>query len=260
MSENIITIAKEELPNKAFSPMIKVPTFGTWRDARKRYPYPANNSNQNPGYTPEELLFATCFVGINDRKFDNNSRDCIERLSNLSIEDKQYLMVAFLEAFFVGPEEAKDAKQYAQQQVLGKPALSYTIPKEMFPSQGQSVTFSRPNSGVQMSADRAHQGPDINGCSLEEMLLSMCITHVDGTPVERTGNDPVVILDSWSIADVQYANLVFVNMFTIDNTQQELAKSLGKRLRLGNGQSEPESSTKSTTAKSSVKASEDSPS
>jgi hypothetical protein len=243
----LITIEKDQIPSKSFSILLKEPTFGDWREARKRYPYPGQNQ-PSPGYSVEELLFALSFVGVNGKEFDNNARDVIDRLSNLSIEDKQFLLIAFMEGYFMSPAEARVARQQAQNLALGAPTLSYTLAKDFLPSNLHTVTFTRPNTGTQMSADRSHQGPETNGCSLEEMLMSICITHIDGVEIDRTAKkDPVAILDPLPIMDVQVANLIFINMFTIDDAQTESAKTLGKQLGRRGGSVKPESKAKGTT-------------
>jgi hypothetical protein len=248
----VITIEKEQIPSKSVSILLKEPTFGDWRTARKRYPYPSQNQ-PSPGYSVEELFFALCFVGVNGKEFDNEARDVVDRLANLSIEDKQFLLIAFMEGYFMSPTEAKEARQHAQNLVLGAPSLSYTLPKELLPSGEHSLTFTKPNTGTQMAADRSHQGPDVNGCSLEELLLAICVTHIDGVEVDRTvKKEPVAILDALPIPDVQVANLIFINMFTIDDAQTESAKTLGKLLGRRGGQTKPESKAKSTTRSASA--------
>jgi hypothetical protein len=245
MSLPTFEIQKEEIPSGEFSITLQEPNFGTWREARKRYPYPTNNSNQNPGYTTDELLFAMCFVGVNGRSFPEASRDVIDRIERFTIEDKQFLMQAFMEAFFISPAEAKTARALAQELVLADNKLSYTFTKGHLPSGKHTVTFVRPTIGTQMQADRAHQGPEVNGCSLEEFLMSMCITHIDGKEVPVT-KDVVSILDTFDILDVQFMHIAFINMFTIDDAQTEKAKSLGKRLRHRSGTTKPAAKAKST--------------
>jgi hypothetical protein len=246
MTDNLIVIAKEEIPSGTFSPMIKPPVFGDLREARKRFPYPASNTAPNVGYTVEELLFALSFVGVNGQQFPVDGRDVIERIQHMTIEDKQYIMVAFIEAFYLGPTGAKKARTLAQNLSLGSGSrVSYVIGKEHFPSGKHTVTFARPNVALQMKADRAHQGPEVNGCSLEDMLMAMSITHVDGSEV-LDNKDAISMLDSWDIEDVQFASLLFVNMFTIDDTQNETAKDLGKQLRQRSGQPKPAPKEKAT--------------
>jgi hypothetical protein len=88
---------------------------------------------------------------------------------------------------------------------------------------------------------------------LEEMLMSICITHIDGVEIDRTAKkDPVAILDPLPIMDVQVANLIFINMFTIDDAQTESAKTLGKQLGRRGGSVKPESKVKGTTRSASV--------
>lgn len=245
MARPIIEIPKEEIPSQEFSVMILEPNFGTYRDARKRFPYPTNNNNVKPGYNIDELLFAICFVGVNGKAFAKDSRDVIERIERFSIEDKQFLVEAFLEAYFLPPAAAKEARSVAQELVLADRKLSYTLDKNHLPSGQHSVTFFKPTIGTQMQADRAHQGPEVNGCSMEEMLLSMCITHIDGKEVAQ-GTDPVALLNEFEIADVQYLQIAFINMFILDDTGTEKAKSLGKRLRQKTGLGKPVAKTKST--------------
>ena len=155
-----------------------------------------------------------------------NPKDIADHLRPFPIPDRQFLLVTFLEMYFISTDEANSARELADT-LLKNPKLSYTIDKDYLPSKSLSLTFSSPNTGTQMEVDRRHQGAHISGCSMEEMLFAYCVSAINGKTIEQP-KDIVSIFDEFSIADVQFGALVFVNMFTINDTSTEAAKDLGK--------------------------------
>ena len=230
--DNLIVIEQQYLPSKTFEVGIKRCKFADYRSARKRYPSP--QANVKTPYSVEELLFSMQleYMAAGQTRIDASSmppQDVAGRLKPFSIPDRQFLLITFLEIFFISNDEAQAARDFADRQML-KPQPSYTIAKDLMPSGELEICFTEPNTGKQMETDRLWTSPQVNGCSMEEMLLANSITSVNGKGVE-TPKDVISLLDEWDIADVQFAALVFVNMFTIDDPSSEAAKNLGKELR-----------------------------
>ena len=245
--DNIIVIEQDYLPSKQFEVGLHRPKFEDYRSARKRYPSP--QANVKTPYSVEELLFSMMLHHIGPMMANQMPpKDVAGRLKPFSIPDRQFLLITFLEVFFVSNDEAQAARDYADRMML-KPSPSYTIPKEIMPSGELSITFVEPNTGKQMETDRLWTSPNVNGCSMEEMLLANSISTINGKTVE-TPKDVISLLDSWSIADVQFCCLVFVNMFTIDDPSSEAAKNLGKELRSKFSTRKGASSTKKATTRS----------
>jgi hypothetical protein len=224
-----IKLEKSEMPTGQVSVSLKSPLYRDHRNARMHYPMPQSQNERQPSYALEELLLASMLEGINGKQPWKQSRaDTIDRLNNLDIEDRQFLVTFFIEAFYISNEEIKKARRKADEIKMDY-KQSYTIPAEETPGQEHSVTFRRPNSGVQMTVDKRWQGQSVNGCTLEEMLFAHCLETVDGEPVEQP-KDVVSLLDDWTIADVQFLSLVFVNSFSMDDsTEGEKARKLAKQ-------------------------------
>lgn len=225
MSE-IIELNKEDFPSEQISITMRCPTYKNLRTARQHYPTPQNQNAPQPPYTTEDLLVASMLETINGKK-PSTKGDTIERLYSLDIADKQFLLAFFLERFYISNEEAKKSRSKADQFKLDYKS-SYKVHKEDFPSEGKNVSFRRPNVGVQLDVDKRWQGTSVNGCSMEEMLMANCIETVEGEEIEKP-KDIVSFLDDWEIMDVQYLNLLFVNLFSMDdNTEGEKARKLAK--------------------------------
>lgn len=219
-----IRIDANQLPSQSYSLTIAIPTYGDYRSARRRYP----QRERNP-YSVEELMLAMCMKEVNDQPLDNQPRDMVDRLEPFPIKDRQFLTIAMTELFFMSRDQAKAAQELAEH-LSTQYQPTYVIPKGKFPSPGLSVEFKSPSTGVQFQADNKYSGMKEQGCSLEEFLLAYCLSTVNGEPVEPT-KDIISILDDWSIADVQFAATVFINMFTIDDSGMDDAKKLAGDLR-----------------------------
>lgn len=227
MSE-LIKLDKEDFPTGQVSVTLRCPNYKNLRTARQHYPSPQGQNEKQPSYTLEDMLVASMLEDINgEQPWKLKKKDTVERLYDLDIPDKQFLIAFFLERFYISNEVAKTARSKADEFKLDyKP--SYQVNKADFPSDGKMVTFRRPNVGVQMEVDRRWQGTSVNGCTMEEMLLAHCIETVEGEKIEKA-KDIVSLLDDWQIADVQFLNLLFVNLFSMDdNTEGEKARKLAK--------------------------------
>lgn len=220
----MIRIAADKLPSKQYSISFEEPTYGIYRSARRLYP----ERDRNP-YSVEELMLAQSMKEINDQPLDSQPRDMVDRLEPFPIRDRQFLTVAITEAFFLSKDQAKAAKTMAENMVK-EYQPTYRIPKGKFPSPNLSIEFRTPSTGVQFAADQKYTGMQEMGCSLEEFLLAYCLASVNDVPVEHP-KDVISILDTWDIADVQFAATVFINMFTIDEGDMEDAKKLGGLLK-----------------------------
>lgn len=225
MSE-LIELEKEDFPSGTVSVSLRCPTYKNLKTARQHYPAPQNQNDRQPSYTMEDLLVASMLEEVNGKK-PVTKGDTIERLYNFDIADKQFLIAFFLERFYISNEDARNSRAKADEFKMDYKS-SYTVYQKDFPSEGKVVTFRRPNVGVQMDIDRRWQGSSVNGCTMEEMLMASCIETVEGETVEKP-KDIVSFLDDWQIMDVQYLNLLFVNLFSMDdNTEGEKARKLAK--------------------------------
>lgn len=252
MVAETLTISREDLPSGKYDVTIKCPKFGDYRKARKIYP---SDDQKRPGYSVEELLFAMQLEDIVEETgfsiLDKSKpKDIADRLKLFTIADRQALLMIFLEIFWLSVEKARIGRDLANEYMLA-PAFSYELDADKMPSGELAISYYSPNTGTQLAADRRYQGPQQQGCSLEELLFAMCLQTVNGEDVQ-TPNDIISILDNWEISDVQFGNLVFINQFTLDDSGAEKAKEAGKRYRekLGSKVSEvkPRSRRTTTTA------------
>lgn len=231
-----ITISHEDLPSGKYNVTIKCPRYGDYRRAKKLYP---TDDRKGPGYSVEELVLANQLVDVTDvngNSFLNKiaPKDIIDRIKPFPIPDRQALVMIMLEIFWLGVDQAKVGQELANEYMLA-PSLTYSLDKEQMPSSDITISYNVPSTGTQMAADRRYQGVQQQGCSLEEFLFAMCLQTINGEPIE-TPNDVISILDDWEICDVQFANLVFINQFTLDTNGSEKAKEVGKRYRESFGQ------------------------
>lgn len=246
-----ITIEASDLPSGKVNVTLKCPRFADLRKARKLYPNEtdARGRRKSPGYATEELLICQQIVDVTDlegRSLLNShkAKDIIDRLTIFSIPDRQALMTIFLEIFWVGSEQAKAARDLAKDYMVAA-AFNFNISRNQMPMGEFSISYNAPNTGTQMAADRRYQGIQEQGCTLEEFLFAMCLHSTDDNVVEPS-KDVISVLDNWTIADVQFANLVFINQFTLDDSEEEKAKEAGKRYleKLGIKKAEPSSAPK----------------
>ncbi len=174
-----------------------------------------------------------CLEKVDDKDLPV-TRDVIDRMAPFPIPDKQFFMATFIEMFFLTKEQAQAASDLADRLAKEDTLRKHTILD--LPSGNKTFSFYDPNTGVQNEVGRNYQGPNVNGCSMEELMLAYCITHIDGQEVQQP-KEAISLLDDWTIADVQYSQAVFLNLNTIDDMGQTSAKKLGKMLREQKSQS-----------------------
>lgn len=246
-----ITIEASDLPSGKVNVTLKCPRFADLRKARKLYPNETDSRGRrkSPGYATEELLICQQIVDVTDLQGNSilnshKSKDIIDRLTLFSIPDRQALMTIFLEVFWIGTEQAKSARDLAKEYTVAA-AFNFNISRSQMPMGEFSISYNAPNTGTQMAADRRYQGIQEQGCTLEEFLFAMCL-HSTNDEVIQPSKDIISVLDDWYISDVQFANLVFINQFTLDDSEEEKAKEAGKRYleKLGIKKAEVPSSTK----------------
>lgn len=229
-----ITIEAADLPSGKVNVTLKCPRYADLRKARKLYPNEtdARGRRKSPGYATEELLICQQLVDVTDLEgfsllSTHRAKDIIDRLTIFSIPDRQALMTIFLEIFWVGAEKAKAARDLAKEYMVAA-AFNFNLPRNLMPMGEFSVAYNAPNTGTQMAADRRYQGMQEQGCTLEEFLFAMCL-HSTDDQIADPAKDVISVLDNWTIADVQFSNLVFINQFTLDDSEEEKAKDAGKR-------------------------------
>lgn len=220
-----LRIDKNLIPSNQYSVTLEVPDYGVYRSARRRYPA---NQERTP-YSVEELLLAMAMKEVNDQPLDLQPRDLVDRLTPYPIKDRQFLTIAITDLLFLSKEQAQSAKEIAEN--LSKQYASrYRIPKGAFPTETLTLEFDAPNSGVQYQVDKRYNGMSEMGCSLEEFLLAYCIATINDEEVEKP-KDVISLLDGFTIADVQFAATVFINLFTIGDNDMDDAKKLAGDLR-----------------------------
>lgn len=232
VEEKIMRVPAEDIPSGKFSVGFAVPSYEDYNRARRNYPY---TGQQNAPYSVEELLFAQQLREANGQILPPAPHDLSERLKGFLIEDLQFLTLAFIEGFLIDNEAARLARTLAEQ-LKSSPALSKTINANQLPQKSHSITFHTPNKGTNMEVERRYQGASVNGCTLEEMMTAFCIATLDGEEI-KPSKDVISLFYDWPIVDVQFVVLVFVNLFTMDDTGANKARELGKRFRLQGGES-----------------------
>jgi len=225
----VITIDAADLPNKLLQVSYEVPNYGDYRKAKKLYPYPTKEDQQRPPYSVEELLFSLMLSDISreGKSLELNSQDIPSRIEPFPIDDRQACMTEFIGTCFIDEEQAKVARSFASEQRNSTLKPCIVVPASITPN-NRSYTFQRPNTGMQWKADNSFKGPQENGCTLDEYMMSMCITHVDGKLIEQP-KDPVSLLDDEYIDTIQFLSTVFVNTFLLDDAEAEAAKKRGKQ-------------------------------
>ena len=225
----VITIEAADLPNKLLQVSYEVPNYGDYRKAKKLYPYPTREDQQRPPYSVEELLFCLVLSDISreGKSLELNSQDIPSRIEPFPIDDRQACMTEFIGTCFIDEEQAKVARNFASEQRNSSLKPSLIVPASITPN-NRSYTFQRPNTGVQWKADTSFKGNQENGCTLDEYMMAMCVSHVDGKLIEQP-KDPVSLFDEEFIDTVQFLSTVFVNAFLLDDAESEAAKKRGKQ-------------------------------
>lgn len=226
--KQVLTIDASSTPNQVLTVSFYVPDYGDYVKIKRLYPYPTRDGEQRPPYSVEELLFAYLIAEIKKKgkALPIDPQDLPSRLEPFPIDDRQAIMQEFIATCFPDDEQQKTARNFALEQRKGEPKPSIVVPALITPS-GRSYTFVRPNTGAQWKADNSWKSASENGCTLDEYLLAMCLTHVDGKEIEPQ-KDPIEVFTGESIELVQFLAMIFVNAFLLDDKAAEEAKKRGK--------------------------------
>lgn len=227
-SKQVLTIDSSSTPNQILSVSFNIPNYGDYIKVKRLYPYPTREGEQRPPYSVEELLFAYLIADIKKKgkPLPIDPQDLPSRLEPFPIDDRQAIMQEFIATCFPDEEQQKAARNFAMEQRKGEPKPSIVVPGLITPN-GNSYTFVRPNTGAQWKADNSWKSASENGCTLDEYLLSMCLTHINGKEIEPT-KDPIEVFSNESIELVQFLAMIFVNAFLLDDKEAEEAKKRGK--------------------------------
>lgn len=241
MSDSIITIEAQDMPTKAFSIALEEPNFKVRKQAAQLMP---SNPDSNPGFTLEQAMIALSIREISGKPVQQKVKDPLDVIKNFMPKDLQFLLSYFVSAFTLTDDLADDAKRLAKS-MLEQPIPSFVIPKEDMPTESFSVTFRRPTINDEMVVNRLFPGAQAQpGFTREEMLMTYCITHVDGKPVTQT-KAIIDLIDDWYHIDTQFLFGVFLNVAYLEPEDRSRAVEMGKQLRKRKRKSDG-SSTKST--------------
>ena len=109
---------------------------------------------------------------------------------------------------------------------------TFTIESEEMPSKSVSVTFVEPTFKDRREASKRYPTSERVGYSMEELLLSMCLTGFNGTPFSSAPRDPINYLRELNHADGQYLLSTFLSMFTLDVDQAKETKEIGFKMKI----------------------------
>lgn len=238
--KQVLTISASDLPNRALDVSYTQPTYGDYRKAKRLYPYPTRDGEVRPSYSVEELLFASLLTKVENKgkELPIEPQDLPSRIEPFPIDDRQAMMLEFINYHFLDEDQSKVAKAFAMEYRAGEIKPSLFIPGNITPS-GRSFLINRPNTGTQWKADNLFKGPQENGCTLDEMLVAMCLLEINGKPVASDLKDIVSIFDEERIDEVQFLATIFINAFVLDNDNADEAKARGKRKKAELGKKKP---------------------
>lgn len=100
---------------------------------------------------------------------------------------------------------------------------------------GSSVSVDAPSFRSRMEALKEFKAAKEElGYTAEELLAAKSITAVNGDVVnQRTLFDPIEILYSWEISDIQYFIEWFMTLFFLEDKMRERAANEAKKLMTG---------------------------
>jgi hypothetical protein len=93
-------VPKEMLPSQSAGFTFREPSFADRQNASRRYP-----RETNPGYTLEELLFASMIDSINGEPVARSAQP-VELLDDFAMVDVQFGLAVFLQIATIDPDEA----------------------------------------------------------------------------------------------------------------------------------------------------------
>jgi hypothetical protein len=220
-------IEAQDLPTKSFSILLEEPSFEIRRDAAKRMP---SNPEAKAPFSLEQAMLAMSIKEYDGVPIPKDLKDPIDVIKNMMPKDLQCLLSIFIEAFTLTDDVADEAKRIAEQ-LMKSTAPVYVIEKSIMPTQKFSVSFRRPTANDEFEANRKYPGAAAQpGYSREEMIMSACITHIDGKLVEETKNS-IDLLNEWDHIDAQFLLGVFLSVAYLDQEDRSKAVELGKKFR-----------------------------
>jgi hypothetical protein len=231
--KELLVIDAADLPNRKLTITYQAPSYGDYRKAKRIYPYPTRESEVGPNYSVEELLFASMLTKIevkteaSNKEIPMEAQDLPSRLASFPIDDRQAMMIEFIETNFLDKDYSRSAKAFAVEERVKPLTQTTVIPGSITPS-GKSYVLNRPNTSTQWKADNSYKSAQENGCTLDEMLVAMCLQSIDQTAITELPKDIMCLLDEERIDDVQFICTIFVNLFLLDNDGAEAAKARGK--------------------------------
>ena len=113
---------------------------------------------------------------------------------------------------------------------------SFTIEASQLPSKLYSVTLEEPTfKDRRDAAKKLPSNPDSKiGYSLEQLLLSMCITQIDGRPIKTDPRDPIYNIRGFSPEDTQFLLTIFLEAFTLNDDLADDVRLLSEELKKDN--------------------------
>jgi hypothetical protein len=220
-------IEAQEIPTQSFSILLEEPTFEVRRDAAKRMP---SNPETRAPFSLEQAMLAMSILEYDGVKVPKDLKDPLDVIKNMAPKDLQFLLTIFVEAFTLTDEVADEAKRIAEA-MMKESSSVYTLSQDIMPTQKFSVTFRRPTANDEFEANRKFPGAAAQpGYTREELILSSCITHINGKPVEEMKN-PIDRLNEWDHIDAQFALGVFLSISYLDQEDRSKAAELGKKFR-----------------------------
>jgi hypothetical protein len=109
------------------------------------------------------------------------------------------------------------------------PMASFTIPADKLPNKSASVTVKEPTFKDRREAAKRY--PTNANYPIEDLLLGLCITHINDQDVLKVPTDPIKLVRQFPHADAQYLSAVFLTMFTLDEELSEQAQNLGSTFK-----------------------------
>jgi hypothetical protein len=112
----------------------------------------------------------------------------------------------------------------------------FTIEAEQIPSKSFSVSFREPLFEDRIAALRAAGTDEKNG-TVQELLLSLCLTAINGNPLNVVPRDPMGYYRDMQHLDAQFLLGVFTSMFYLQKEMGDQARQTGMQFKLAISQS-----------------------
>ncbi len=109
--------------------------------------------------------------------------------------------------------------------------LIFTLDADKIPSKSFSVSFREPLFEDRIAAQRAAGTDEKNG-TVQELLLSLCLTAINGQPLNTVPRDPMSYYRDMKHLDAQFLLGVFTSMFYLQKEDGDRARQLGMNFKL----------------------------